>query len=291
MREGVLAAVDLSPSTTAVVETAALLAERFGWPLTLVHVIADAYLSEAPRRLAEVWQEAVGERIRQVQEDLEALAREALAFYGPPAARRVVHHGHPVREIAGEALRHRLAVLAAEGATPLERVARGGVSNYLLHMGEAPVLLISPGAPLRRLEKIAVGVDDSSAGLSAWRYGERLAARANASAVAIHLVSLAPDSCCVPTYLPPELLGEQDVLAHAQRALASRLGLVPERLVVGRGDEVDGLLDLARAQGADLLVVGSRAKSSQRTRIGRLVVGLVHRADLPLLVVPEAVPF
>ncbi len=291
MREGVLAAVDLGPSTTAVVETATLVAERFGWPLTLVHVVADAYLSEAPRRLAEVWRDEVGERIQEVQEALEALAREALAFYGPPSARRVVHHGNPVREIGGEALRHRLVVLAAEGATPLERVARGGVSNYLLHMGEAPVLLIPPGAPLRRLEKIAVGVDDSSAGLSAWRYGERLAARANASLVAVHLVSLAPESCCVPTYLPPELLGERDVLDHAQKVLASRLGLSPDRLVVGRGDEVDGLLDLARAQGADLLVVGSRAKSSHRTRIGRLVVGLIRRAERPLLVVPEAVPF
>ena len=288
MGEGVLAAVDLTDSSASVVKSAGTLAGRLGWPISVLHVVEDGYLRSAPRRFREVWREDYGEPLRAASGLLEELASRELERISPPGAERLVHHGNPVHEVAGEALRHRLAVLASEGRSPLERIARGGVSHYLLHRGEVPVLLVSEDRPLAKVERVAAAVDDSSAGLSAWRYAEALAAAVGAEALAFHLVSLMPGSCCVPTYLPPELMEEAKVLPSARRALTGKLGIPGDRLVIERGEESTGLLELAEDWRVDLLVVGSRAKSSHRTRLGRTVVELLYQAEVPILVVPEA---
>ncbi len=288
MKEGILAAVDLTASSESVLESAGTLAERLGWPLSVLHVVEDSYLKSAPKRFASVWDERYREPIEAAVAVLSELAKKALAAMLPPGAEAIVHHGNPAREVAGEALRHRLLVLASEGRSPLERIARGGVSHYVLHRGEVPVLSVSEDRPLTRLARVAAAVDDSSAGLSAWRYAEELARAAGAEALAFHLVSLMPGSCCVPTYLPPELVGEAEVVVHAREALTRKLGIPGDRLIIERGEECRGLLDLAEERGVDVLVVGSRAKSSQRTRLGRTVVELLYQAEVPLLVVPEA---
>ncbi len=290
MREGILAAVDLSSSSRSVIQSARVLAERLGWPTAVLHVVEDSYLRGAPRRFAAVWDERYRAPLEEASRVLEELARRALAALAPEGTETLVHHGNPVREVAGEALTKRLAVLASEGRSPLERVARGGVSHYLLHRGEVPVLLVDEKRPLEGLSRVAAAVDDSSAGLSAWKYAQALAEATGAEAIAFHLVSLLPGSCCIPTYLPPELMKEAEVVTHARQALVERLGVPEDRLVIERGEESTGLLDLAREHGVDLLVVGSRAKSSQRTRLGRTVVELMYQAEMPLLVVPEATP-
>ena len=290
MKEGILAAVDLSSSSRSVIQSAVTLAERLGWPVNLLHVVEDSYLRGAPRRFAAVWEERHRAPLEEAERVLEELARKALTALAPQGATTLIHHGNPVREVAGEALRHRIAILASEGRSPLERIARGGVSHYLLHRGEVPVLLVDEQRPLARLNRIAAAVDDSSAGLSAWRYAEALAKATGGEALAFHLVSLMPGSCCVPTYLPPELMKEAEVAVHAHRALVERLGIPENLLVIERGEESTGLLDLAAEHGVDLLVVGSRAKSSQRTRLGRTIVELMYQAEIPLLVVPEATP-
>ncbi len=288
MREGVLAAVDLLDGTEAVLTSAEVLARRLGWPVVALHVVENGYLKSAPRRFASVWRPEYEKTLEAADRVLRGLAEAALKRSAPPNAEVLIRSGHPARQVAGEVLRHRLVVLAAEGAAPLERVARGGISHYLMHLGEVPVLLVAADQPLLKLERIGVAVDDSEAGRSAWRYAEALAGAVEAEPLAFHLVSLAPGTCCVPTYLPREYLEEGRVLEHARAALKEKLGIPEDRFVVARGDEVGGLLDLARDYGVDLLVVGSKAKSSQRARIGRTVAELVYRADRPLLVVPEA---
>jgi len=290
MKEGILAAVDLSDSSVSVIESARTLAKALGWPVAVLHVVEDGYLRRAPKRFARVWDERYREPLEAASRVLEELAGRSLAAMVPEEFETLIHHGNPVREVAGEAIQRKLAVLASEGRSPLERIARGGVSHYLLHRGEVPVLLVDEKKPLVKLGKIAAAVDDSSAGLSAWKYAEALAEATGAEAVAFHLVSLMPGSCCIPTYLPPELMKESEVVTHAKNALVEKLGIPEDRLVIERGEESTGLLDLAREHGADLLVVGSRAKSSQRTRLGRTVVELMYQAELPFLVVPEATP-
>jgi nucleotide-binding universal stress UspA family protein len=284
---GVLAAVDLGSGSEAVLGSAALLARTLERPLVALHVVADGYLRSAPRRFAEVWEPELEPLFERASEALGRLARKKLERLAPDAAELKLPHGNPTQEVAAEARRCTLAVLAAEGSTPLERVARGGVSRYLMHRGEVPVLSVRPDRPLERLARVGVAVDDSSASLAALKVAATLADAAGAELVAFHLVSVAPQSCCVPQYLPPEALEAADLDRQAEAALRRKLGY-DGPLVVARGEEIEGLLDLSHEHGVDLLALGSKAKSSHWTRLGRSVVGLLYRADLPLLVVPEA---
>ena len=287
---GVLAAVDLGSGSQAVLGSAGVLAQALGGPLTVLHVVADGYLRSAPRRFAEVWEPELEPLFTQASAELGRLARKKLERLAPEGAELKLPRGNPTQEVAAEARRHALAVLAAEGSTPLERVARGGVSRYLMHRGEVPVLNVRLDRPLEKLATVAVAVDDSSAALAALKVGRGLAEAAGARLVAFHLVSVGPRSCCVPQYLPPEALEAADLDYRAETELRKALAYEGP-LVVARGEEIEGLLDLAHEHGADVLVVGSRAKSSHWTRLGRSVVGLLYAADLPLLVVPEAARF
>ncbi len=284
---GVLAAVDLGSGSEAVLASAEVLARALGRPLVAMHVVADGYLRSAPRRFAEVWEPELEPLFERASASLGRLARKKLERLAPEGAELKLPHGNPTQEVAAEARRQALAVLASEGSTPLERVARGGVSRYLMHRGEVPVLSVRPDRPLQRLGRLGVAVDDSSASLAALRVASRLAEGAGGELVAFHLVSVGPHSCCVPQYLPPEALEAADLDRRAEAALREALGYEGP-LVVARGEEIEGLLELSHEHRVDLLVLGSKAKSSHWTRLGRSVVGLLYKADLPLLVVPEA---
>ena len=284
---GVLAAVDLGSGSEAVLASAEVLARALARPLVAMHVVADGYLRSAPRRFAEVWEPELEPLFEQASAALGRLARKKLERLAPEGAELKLPHGNPTQEVAAEARQHALAVLAAEGSTPLERIARGGVSRYLMHRGEVPVLSVRPDRPLERVARVGVAVDDSSAALAALKVARSLAEAAGAELVAFHLISVAPQSCCIPQYLPPEALEAADLDRQAEAALRQRLGY-DGPLVVARGEEIEGLLDLSHEHGVDLLALGSKAKSSHWTRLGRSVVGLLYKADLPLLVVPEA---
>ncbi|WP_281173154.1 universal stress protein [Thermus amyloliquefaciens] len=192
--------------------------------------------------------------------------------------------GFPAQVVAGEALKSRLVLLGQRGTDALEALARGGLARYLLHRGEVPVLLL-PRA-LKGVRRIAVGLDDSPASLSAFRMAEAWGRALGAEVFGLHLVS-GQGGCCFPTYLDPETLGLAEALDRAKAHLENLLkatGVVE----VSKGEEELDLLRLAEAREADLLVLGSKAKSTWRHRLGRMVEVLAHRSSLPLLVVPEA---
>ncbi len=93
--------------------------------------------------------------------------------------------------------------------------------------------------------------------------------------------------CCFPTYLDPNPLSLGQVLEAAKAHLE---GLLKATGVVGvaPGERELDLLRLPQDRGADLLVLGSKARSTWRHRLGRMVEVLVQESPLPLLVVPEA---
>jgi len=285
--DGVLAAVDLGSGSRAVVESAATLARALDRSLTAMHVVADSYLRSAPRRFREVWEPDLEPLFARAAEELMRLAHKKLEMLVPGGAELKLRRGNPIQEVAAEAKNHSLVVLASEGRTALERIARGGVSRYLMHRGERVVLSVSPERSLAKLGRIGVAVDDSSASLAALGVARQLAEAAGAELFAFHLVSVRPSSCCVPQYLPPQVLQEAGLEKKAEAALRKVLNYEGE-LVIARGEEIEGLLDLSRDYELDLLAVGSKAKSSHWTRLGRNVVGLLYAAELPLLIAPEA---
>ncbi|MGQ9692170.1 MAG: universal stress protein [Thermaceae bacterium] len=273
----VLGAVDFGPTYEAVVEATRYLGEALDLEPLLVHVVPTRYLESLAQRFPDL-QTSIQElftRVRtRIQETLEATNLPGLVLSGWPAY-----------EIGGEAAKSRLVVLGQVEEGALERIARGGIARYLLHRAEAPVVLVPPGQPLR-IKRIAVGLDETPASLSAFRLAQAVAEKTGAEVVGLHMVS--PErGCCFPTYLDPKGLEVSELLQKAQSTL-ERLLQTTGVVNVAKGEEGGDLLRLAHAHKADLLVLGSKAKSSWRNRLGRMVEVLLTRADLPLLIVPEA---
>lgn len=284
--KGVLAAVELGPATAAILESARTMAAGLGWPLRVLHVVPDEYLMKAAHRADQY---ATNDRavLEQTSKLLGRLAQEELVRLAPEADRLALH-GNPGLAVAGESLKSGITVLAAEGGSQLERVARGGVSRYLLYRGERIVLSLDSKRPLSEITRLGVALDAGSTSASALTAARYLAEHTGADLVGLHLVSVLPGSCCVPNYLPPELLKVPDLLEAAEHALRERFPEI-ERLIVSRGEEIEGLLGLAAQEQLDLLVIGSKAKSSFRTRLGACLEGMLFKSELPLLIVPEAV--
>ncbi|MCS6868124.1 universal stress protein [Thermus sp.] len=271
-----LAAVDLGDTLEGVVASARFLQGGLGIPAEVVHVVPTPYLEALARRFPELGP-SLEAALGQVEAKVEAVLR------GTGLKARVLR-GFPAQVVAGEALRSKAVLLGHKGEGSLEVLARGGLARYLLHRGEVPVLLL-PRA-LKGVRRIAVGLDESPASLAAFRVAEAWGRALGAEVLGLHLVS-GEGGCCFPTYLDPRGLALAEVLERARahlEALLRATGVVE----ASKGENELDLLRLAEARGADLLVLGSKAKSTWRHRLGRMVETLVARTPLPLLVVPEA---
>lgn len=271
-----LAAVDLGEGLEALVATARHLERGLGVEAELLHVVPTPYFDALAQRFPEL-----KETLEAALAQAEARVREALLATGIKAR---VLRGFPAQVVAGEAQKSRLVLLGQRGTGTLEALARGGLARYLLHRGEVPVLLLPK--PLAAPKRIAVGLDESPASLAAFRVAEAWGKALGAEVFALHLVS-GKGGCCFPTYLDPERLSLAEVLERAKGFLEGLLKATGVVEVSPGEDELD-LVRLAQARQADLLVLGSKAKSTWRHRLGRMVEVLAAQSPLPLLVVPEA---
>ena len=131
-----------------------------------------------------------------------------------------------------------------------------------------------------------MGRDESDASLAAFRLALSWKEALGAEVLGLHLVS-GEGGCCYPTYLDPKGLSLAEVLEKAEAFLRARYTPL-DRLLVTKGEDEADLVELARREKLDLLVLGSKAKRTWRRRLGGTVEAALQRTDLPLLVVPEA---
>ena len=135
--------------------------------------------------------------------------------------------------------------------------------------------------------RIVVGVDGSDESKEALRWASRLAGAYGGEIVAVHALGLV------------EALGGELVPGHKHRAeieqvmandwcgavCRSGLGF---RAVVREGDAINVLVDTAREEHADLLVVGSRGiGGAPALALGSTSLHVLQRCPVPVLVVPD----
>jgi nucleotide-binding universal stress UspA family protein len=147
-----------------------------------------------------------------------------------------------------------------------------------------------------RFHRIAVAVDGSSTAERAVAVAADLAKTYAAELLIVAVAPLPPvftqpNQPFVPTAIPENPIPRYRELVDATVRSARTAGVKEVRGVCAEGVVVDEVLAQVRAQGSDLLVVGSRGLSTvQRLMLGSVSSALVTHAPCPVLVVRPTTP-
>lgn len=153
------------------------------------------------------------------------------------------------------------------------------------------------------IKSILVPIDGSEHSRKALQFAADVAERFNASIVLVHVVSAAAllpapapqvGVSVTPEGVPPPIFSTKlaedmvklgsELLARETRELEKR-GLTANK-VLERGDPVEKILQIAKNERCDLIVIGARGLGKVRALLlGSVSDGVVHRAPCPVLVV------
>ena len=143
----IIAGVDFSPVTTAVLDTAATIATGVGCKLYLVHV-APAFVADLKTvRVPQHERDFIAHELREEHRQLQALARE-LSQKGCDVESLMVEGDSTVEKILDEAQRLEadLIVVGSHGHGAIYNLLVGSTSEGLLRKSAAAVLIVPAGA-------------------------------------------------------------------------------------------------------------------------------------------------
>lgn len=291
----VLVCLDGSATAETVLPLAAHLAGVDGARMTLLRVL------EAPPQADAIHAGDVLEwdiAREEAQAYLEPL-RQRAAELGIDAASRLAEGTAPRRvDAVAEEIGADLLVFSTEGRGDGWRL--GGTARKILALARCPALVVpagedvpEPRVPLRR---ILVPLDGSARGEHVLPVAVRLARADQAEILLVHVVS------------PPvrtALLGSDEDLALAQD-LADRIALRAEaylaemasqlraggvrtrQSVVSRPDHRQGIVTLAAAEDADLILLSAHgAVCNPRRRFGTTAAHVIEHSAVPVLVLQD----
>jgi nucleotide-binding universal stress UspA family protein len=227
--------------------------------------------------------------------ELATLEREVP--YGVRVATRLCASTSTIRALHDLGAREGAAVLVLAPSHlpgPL-RAMRGDLALGALHHAPCAVAVAPEGwrENARPPRDVVVGWDGSDEARAALEHAVALARATGGGLRVVHVVAL-PHDVERLTGVEPAVVREwlDDLTAIAQESLEQARAQVGERVplrcavVEGRAGE-----ELARfAAGADLLVTGSRAHGPlRRVVLGSTAADALHRATVPVLVLPRGV--
>jgi len=222
---------------------------------------------------------------------LEQMVAKALLTGVPPGIRLKA-----ISDLAGPGLVRAAAdadllVVGARGLGGFKGLLVGSVSQHCLHHAPCPVAVVrDQDDPPSEIRRIVVGIDGSTTSRRALDWALD-AARAHRSRVeVVHAWH--------PSYVNPMdayLISSADVLEQSARTvLDEAIARADDRDLA---DPIEGLLVLGSAgraivdvaDGADLIVVGSRQQSAAGCLfLGSTSLQVTHHADCPVVVVPPS---
>jgi nucleotide-binding universal stress UspA family protein len=160
----------------------------------------------------------------------------------------------------------------------------GSVGEHLAHHVPYPLAVVPTDAPLP-VERIVVGVDRSAGSQRAVAWCAQLASAAGA-----HVVAARIDD--EPTEHPVDVVANAVTSDESDFDEECRLlfdaGVDVEQVVELNPSAAHGLLELAAARGADLLIVGARGRGGfSGLRVGGVAMKVLHHATGSIVLVPD----
>jgi nucleotide-binding universal stress UspA family protein len=190
-----------------------------------------------------------------------------------------------------------LVVMTTHGRTGLSRLWLGSVADRMLRRLAVPVLLLHPSDAPQPTEfrHVLVALDGEiedpvlAAAMAVGAGAGR--ARYTLTRVVEPTIPIVSGLAARPGHLPPDWTAQREIEARNYLArLTDRLGPpgleVSWQVLVGRG-VADQVLELAKAIGADCIVVGTHgARGMERLLLGSVADKIVRGARVPVLVTP-----
>jgi nucleotide-binding universal stress UspA family protein len=291
----ILAATDLSDAAERSVDLAALLAERLGDSLELVHVVEPPppLLPELAMAVPDLQRQMEQIANRRLEERSARLRRGRLdigwkALSGFPEEALLEHAAHE---------RPRFLALGTHRRRAPARLFLGSVAERIIRRTMLPVLVVPavsgplalppPSRPLR----IVVGIDHSPASDAALAWLRGLAGTAACHLSLVHLYAplrehtrFGIEDVADPQEASDEVatLLEKELRPRINELLGGMTATL--RVVPSVGREAELLAREAQLSGADLLVVGTNQRHQRRG--GSTAVETVRAAATPVLCVP-----
>lgn len=286
----ILAATDFSAPANNAVKRAALLAQRHGARLGIVHVVNPTRFGRVREWLAPSI--GLGLQAAQSRERLRLLAAQLQGLYGVSADFEV-RSGDTFEELQRASKRADLLVVGQRRRHPLAELVLGRTAQRLVEACRRPLLVVKQAAD-GAYQRILVPTDFSPASDAAAVVAAALAPEIDLQI--FHAFDASAETLmreadvCESVIRDCRAREEAGLIARMRRSMA-RLGLDSRRMsfALGRGSPVAATLRQAQDSGADLLV----ATKQRRARVGTTVLGSINslllRARCDMLIVPGRV--
>ena len=295
-RPRILLATDGSQGSAVAADYAFALARSWGASLTLMNVL------ECPPGLDPqnpVNQLYLTELMKRATSELAALKARAVDR-GISAHTRIAT-GIPSEEVLSVATGEDpdLIVVGTRGKTGLAHVLLGSTAERIIRGAPCPVLAaraqpdgeeqaVGKRRDPSHLERILAPVDFSDCSLDSLEYAALVAQRSKAALTLLHV--LEPISYGLDFTFPHRAKRESIKAGHTKRlsdlvsALAS-VGVPSEFLLLG-GLPTDSILDAARTQLADLIVMGTHGRRGlSHALFGSIAESVLRKSSCPVLMV------
>lgn len=229
--------------------------------------------------------------ILQMPEQAHAMLEKAAAQLPSKKYSALVRSGDPADRIARVALELNidLIAMATHGRSGLGRLLLGSVAETVVRTTQLPVFLVRPGVPPppRLMRRILVPVDGGDRSMSILKIVKPWSLERGAEIVLVHIQQeylVAPASAggmagvvhALPPGDPPPAVVELPLQLQREGHRA--------RLLLGRGDPVRSILELAGQEDADLIAMTTSGRQGlDRLFLGSVAEGVLRGSNLPVL--------
>jgi len=282
--KNILFATDFSPAAVAAFPYAVALAEEFGAKLFAVH-------AKTPENYAlpatEVWPIANA----QLERDTADLKRTLREVHPALESEVLIVEGGVtnVVEVIAKEKNADLIILGTSGRRGIGKFILGSVAEEVLRRATCPVLTVGPHVELsapreKKFRKILYATDFSEATPLAVAYAIGLAHEHAAHLTLMHVVDhLKAGELVTPHELEMAAMNRLNLYVEHEPGLA-----FPPKVMVVHGAPADKILEVAKREGAELIVLGVR-KNSDTLRATHLPAAVAHKviseAACPVLTV------
>ncbi len=294
----ILCPLDFSAPSAHALDQAAQLARWYGARLTVLHVRPTVvpHPDISPEGHMAPWLVAELETLR-----LRVSAACAEAATAGVQVDAMTSAGEPVHEILGHAhtLAADLIVLGTHGLSGFRHLVLGSVTEKVLRRATCPVLTVPPraSAALSQFTRFLCAVDFSDCSQHAVAFAATLARQAGATLSLLHVIEWPWHESTITETVGVSVSQAQamaDYRRYLETGAAERLAAIgaaamPDGQVttsISFGRPYVELLDAARRQGADLIVLGVRGRGPVDLGFfGSTANHVVRSATCPVLTV------